>query len=146
MPGKGKASNWFRRLRQSVRPRERPRRELGRIAEEAAARYLRAHGYRIRERNWRCPIGEIDLIAVQGEAVVVIEVKSRSSTDYARPEANVTIGKRRRLTALARAYLTTKSLDVFCRLEIAEVVITPQGRVASIEVVPASFVDERRRS
>jgi len=145
MPRAGKTSNWLGRLRQAVRRRERPRRELGRIAEQAAARYLRAHGYRIRERNWRCPIGEIDLIAEQGDAMVVIEVKSRSSTDYARPEANVTIGKRRRLTALARAYLTTKRLDVFCRLEIVEVVITPHGRVASIEVLPASFVDERRR-
>jgi putative endonuclease len=144
MLGARRVANWLRRLPQLLRPQERANRELGRIAEEAAARYLRARGYRIRERNWRCPIGEIDTVAEQGEAVVIIEVKSRSSTDYARPQANVTAGKRRRLTALARAYLTSKRLDVFCRLEIVEVVITRRGEVASIEVLPASFVDERR--
>jgi putative endonuclease len=145
MPGAGRVAHWLRRVRRWLRPREHTRRDLGDLAEQAAARYLRAHGYRIRERNWRCPIGEIDIIAEQGDAVVIIEVKSRSSTDYARPQANVTAGKRRRLTALARAYLTSKRLDVFCRLEIVEVVITRRGEAASIEVLPASFVDERRR-
>lgn len=144
MPSAGRVVNWLRRLPELLRPQEPAHRELGRIAEEAAARYLRARGYRIRERNWRCSIGEIDIIAEHGEAVVIIEVKSRTSTDYARPQANVTAGKRRRLTALARAYLTSGKLDVFCRLEIVEVVITRRGEVASIEVLPASFVDERR--
>jgi putative endonuclease len=137
-------SGWLARLLRRLAPRERTPRELGSLAEQAAARYLRARGYRIRDRNWRCPLGEIDLVAEEGGAVVIIEVKSRSATEYARPEANVTLGKRRRLTALARAYLTTKGLDAFCRLEIVEVVITPRGRVESIEVLPASFLRDRR--
>jgi putative endonuclease len=131
---------WVGHIARFLRGRSRSRPELGRIAEEAAARYLRARGYRIRDRNWRCHLGEIDIVAEHGGAVVIVEVKSRSSTEYARPEATVTTAKRRRLTVLARAYLSGKGLDAYCRLEIAEVVITPQGRVISVEVLPASFV------
>ena len=50
---------------------------LGRRGEELAAGYLEAQGMRIVDRNWRCPEGEIDIVALDGDALVIAEVKTR---------------------------------------------------------------------
>jgi putative endonuclease len=78
---------------------------LGQHGEDLAAEYLVAQGYRILERNWRCNAGEIDILAVDGEALVVCEVKTRRTTLYGSPLEAVTGRKARRLRGLAARWL-----------------------------------------
>lgn len=80
-------------------------RALGRYGEELAARYLRERGLEIIARNWTCPDGELDLIARDGDCLVVCEVKTRRGTGVGDPLEAVTWDKVRRLRRLTAAYL-----------------------------------------
>lgn len=75
--------------------------QLGRRGEATAARYLEHAGLRIVDRNWRCPVGEIDLVAVDGSTLVIVEVKTRSSDDFGQPLESITASKLERLYVLA---------------------------------------------
>lgn len=77
---------------------------LGRRGEEIAARYLASRGLAIVERNWRCPQGEIDLIARDGGELVFVEVKTRSSVAFGHPLESITPVKLARLRRLAAAW------------------------------------------
>ena len=77
---------------------------LGRRGEDLAAGYLEAHGMRIVERNWRCPEGEIDIVALDGDALVIAEVKTRRSLAYGHPFEAVGADKLARLHRLASAW------------------------------------------
>jgi len=59
--------------------------ELGRRGERIAADYLTRAGHRVVDRNWRCPRGELDLVTLDGDQVVAVEVKTRTSLDYGHP-------------------------------------------------------------
>jgi len=83
---------------------------LGRLGEEEAARTLKRKGYRILERNVSSPAGEIDIIARHRGVIVFVEVKSRASGRFGPPQAAVDANKQRRLTRLAREWLTQKGL------------------------------------
>jgi putative endonuclease len=82
-----------------------PHLELGREGEEQAAQFLERRGLRILERGWRSPLGQIDLIARDGDTIVFIEVKTRSTGDFGLPEEAVTDKQRRRIVRAALAYL-----------------------------------------
>jgi putative endonuclease len=83
----------------------RPKDVLGRSGEQAAAEYLATHGLRILDRNWRCADGEIDIVAVERQVLVVCEVKSRTSVRYGSPLEAVGRAKRARLRRLAVQWL-----------------------------------------
>ena len=78
---------------------------LGRYGEQVAARYLSDLGYRILATNWRCPTGELDIVAIDGDVLVFVEVKTRSSTRFGVPAEAVTRVKASRLRTLAGAWL-----------------------------------------
>ncbi|BDZ38423.1 YraN family protein [Microbacterium suwonense] len=78
--------------------------ELGRAGEERAARHLRAQGYVILDRNWRCDQGEIDIVAMCDDQLCVVEVKTRRSDRYGHPFEAIDERKRRRLWRLAYAW------------------------------------------
>jgi len=86
------------------------RHELGRDGERAAEAHLRAHGYSIVERNFRCPLGEIDLIALHRGTVVFIEVKTRRSA-LAAPSDAVDPRKQRQLRRAAEWYVSRHRLE-----------------------------------
>ncbi len=83
------------------------RQRLGRAGERRAARHLQRRGLRIICRNWTCPSGELDIVARDGDQLVVVEVRSSASArPYAGgPEHSVGPEKQRRLARLARAWL-----------------------------------------
>jgi len=85
------------------------RQSLGRAGEKAAAKYLRRNGYRIIETNWRCPIGEIDIIARKDDILVFCEVKARQNLAFGLPEEAVTANKQARLRKLGDYYWNFKS-------------------------------------
>lgn len=78
---------------------------LGRHGEEVAARHLATLGMVVLDRNWRCDIGELDIVARDGDTLVVCEVKTRSGTDYGSPLEAVTEAKAARLRRLAGRWL-----------------------------------------
>lgn len=77
----------------------------GVLGEEYAANYLVKKGYRIRERNFHCRMGEIDIIAQDGECIVIVEVKTRKSIACGRPAEFVTLKKQEKLKKTAMTYL-----------------------------------------
>lgn len=95
------------------------RRWFGSRSERAAARFLRRLGYRILARNYTCPHGELDLIALDGRCIVFVEVRSTGSDDTNRPAASVNEVKQRRLTRLALHYLQEHQLlDCAARFDV----------------------------
>ena len=76
-----------------------------RWGEALAAWFLRFKGYRIEARNWRCPQGELDVVCWDGDTLVFVEVKTRTSRAAGDPEDAVDRKKRQRLVRLAHIYL-----------------------------------------
>lgn len=83
---------------------------LGRLGEELASRRLRNLGYEILETNYRCPLGEIDLVAREGGAVVFVEIKTRRSRSLGEAKEAVHKKKQGQLSRVALAYLKSKNL------------------------------------
>jgi len=111
-------------------------RALGTYGETLAARYLRERGLEVLERNWRCAEGEIDLVARDGDCLVVCEVKTRRGTGVGDPLEAVTHRKARRLRRLAAAYL--RSRPEWCaevRIDVIGVLAVPGRRPVLRHVV-----------
>ena len=100
----GVFSDWLRHL--ARRRRWTPTQALGRRSEDLAHRFLRRQGYTIVARNYRLPEGdgEADLIAWEGDTLVIVEVKARQSDEFGPPDRAVGDDKRAHLRRLARAY------------------------------------------
>src|SRR4051812_47993524 len=86
-------------------------------AEDLCAELLRRAGLRLVERNWRCRLGEIDLIAEEGETLVFAEVRMRSPGRFGGAAESITLAKRSRLIAAARLYLTRRP-ESGCRFDV----------------------------
>lgn len=108
-------------------------REAGAIAESQVALFLAGLGYRIIERNFFAKTGEIDLIARDGETVVFVEVKSRSSSAYGLAQEFVGRAKRRKIIKTAMVYIQRRALDCPMRFDVVAVA----GGV--IEHIPSAF-------
>ena len=98
------------------------RRWFGTRSERAAARFLKRLGYRVLARNWSCPLGELDLVALDNGCLVFVEVRSTERGDTERPAASVDAAKQRRLTDLALCYLQKyRLLDRPARFDVLAV-------------------------
>src|SRR5689334_18852057 len=83
----------------------RTKNTVGRYGEDLAARYLTKHGFAVLERNWRCGLGEIDIVAREGDTLVICEVKTRRGLGYGSPLESITYRKLTTLRKLAGAWL-----------------------------------------
>lgn len=114
------------------------RRSLGDRGEDLAAAFLKKQGYRILERNYRTPLGEIDLIARHRGALVIIEVKTRTSDRFGPGQDAVGHAKQARLRKLADYYLKQKRLgDVPVRFDV--VGILWRDEQPQIELIQNAF-------
>ena len=102
------------------------KKERGNWGEERAALYLRLHGYKIVERNFRCRQGEIDIIARKGDVVAFVEVKQRKNADFGEAREFVTYSKQRRVIAAAELWLLKTGCELQPRFDVIEV-YAPQG-------------------
>lgn len=84
---------------------------LGRYGEDVAARHLTAAGLVVLERNWRCDIGEIDILARDGDSLVVCEVKTRHGAGFGHPAEAVTPIKAQRLRRLAARWIRERRVS-----------------------------------
>ena len=120
-PGPGVAK---RPKKRGVRNKER-----GKRGEDAAVRFLYKRGYEIVERNWSCAVGEADIIARDGRAIVFVEVKTRSSLERGFPSEAVDQDKRSRYERIALAYLAQcDDTDVPVRFDVVAIVAIAPDR------------------
>jgi putative endonuclease len=127
----------FERLTKWFKPAP-PRDALGQRGENVAARYLRDQGYKIIERNFRCEVGEVDIIARDGRTLVFVEVKTRAYDDPT-PEDQVNQVKRHQLTKAATFYLTRYGTpQPPARFDVVAIV-WPSGRDPQIRHTPNAF-------
>jgi putative endonuclease len=105
------------------------RKLLGDRGERAASTLLKRQGHRILARNYRCPAGEIDLITLDGNTLVFVEVKTRSSDAFADPEQAVGHRKQQRIIRAAECYRQFKGAQAYpCRFDVVSIVMQPNGR------------------
>ena len=97
--------------------------ELGKQGEEIALAHLLKKGYHILDTNWRAGRNEIDIIAKDKDFLVIVEVKSRSSSKYTEPEVAVTRDKQNALIRAANIYIFRKNIDLETRFDIISIII-----------------------
>jgi putative endonuclease len=112
---------------------------LGRAGEKESERFLRRLGYRIVCRNYRCPGGEIDLVALDDKTIVFVEVKTRTGREHADPEDAVNPAKRRHMIASAKYFIRqTNSHGRACRFDILALTVNQNGTL-DVEHFPSAF-------
>ena len=105
--------------------------------------YLTKKGYRILERNWHSGHKEIDIIALEGDTLVAVEVKTRKSDDYGEPDIAVGVMKQRMLIWAADAYVRYKQLDVDVRFDIISIIFADGDQ--RIEHIEDAFIISGQR-
>ncbi|MFN2227788.1 MAG: YraN family protein [Anaerolineae bacterium] len=106
---------------------------FGRHGEELAARHLSAQGYHIVARNWRCPGGEIDLVARDGDELAIVEVRARRGRAFGSPEESITATKQARLIDLAAAYIQAEEWPGPWRIDVVAIEMDRRGRLLRID-------------
>src|SRR6266516_2341393 len=117
--------------------------QRGQLGERAARKHLRRGGLKFLTANFRSPRGEMDLIFRDGDCLVFVEVKTRSSEEWVRPAAAVNAERRRRLTRTALDYLRLlKNPQVKIRFDIVEVLLR-NSEVDELRHLPNTFPMEK---
>jgi putative endonuclease len=101
-----------------------PSDELGKKGEEIAVGYLKKEGYKILTRNWFYDHKEIDIIARQGEEIVVVEVKTREGDYFEEPWEAVSTRKIRNLVEAADAWLNQRNIDLETRFDVISIIFS----------------------
>jgi putative endonuclease len=97
-------------------------------------RFLEGQGYTVRETNYRCPEGEIDIVAQKGDCLVFAEVRTRRSLGFGTPEESVTAAKKEKLTNTALYYVAAHSdLPAQWRVDVVAVEVGSDGEVRRLE-------------
>jgi putative endonuclease len=112
------------------------RKQLGDAGEQAAVEMLERSGYRVVARNFRCPQGEVDVVAERGDLLCFVEVRTRSTAAWGDPSHTVSWAKQRKVTRAALQYLFTHGAaarDRMIRFDVVSVV------GASVEHIPDAF-------
>jgi len=111
------------------------RKKLGQRGEDLAVARLQARGYVVRERNWRCPVGEMDIVAEDGDCLAFVEVRTRRGRKFGTPEESVTPAKQAKLVELAQTYLQEHDWDGDWRIDVVAVEMTPGGKLLRVELI-----------
>jgi putative endonuclease len=118
------------------------RRETGILGEKIASQFLKRRGYCIIEANYRCPEGEIDLIARHKDYLVFVEVRTRRSLAFGTPEESITAAKKERLRNAAAYYQQTHGgLPQQCRIDVVAIELNSRGRPSRLELIENAVSD-----
>jgi putative endonuclease len=108
--------------------------QLGKWGEDVAARHLHSKGLAILDRNWRCEEGELDIVALDGETIVIVEVRTRSSDAFGTAEESLTREKRRHLQMASLAYLQEHDQShSHWRIDVVTIRTQNTGSIESID-------------
>lgn len=115
------------------------RKQFGALGERLAVEMLEQRGIKIVARNWRCPLGEIDIIARDGDVLAIIEVKARRGRGAGTPEQGVDARKQRRLCQLAQCYIENVGWEGAVRLDVVGVELSARGKLQRISYWPEAI-------
>lgn len=110
--------------------RDKANKRLGARGERLACKHLKRNGYKILERNYKNPFGEVDVIARKGDVVAFVEVKTRLSDSYGAPSEAVDERRRSKYVQAAKYYFCGVRADVTVRFDIIEIL---RGEINHIE-------------
>jgi putative endonuclease len=123
------------------------RQEVGKLGEKLAQKFLKKHGYRIRETGFRCRHGEIDIIVQKKDCLVFVEVRTKSSLDFGTPEESITQAKKERLIASALTYTSThQDLPPLWRIDVIAIELDDKGKLKRIELIENAIEQDSRFS
>ena len=118
------------------------RRDVGILGEKLAKDFLKKKGYRITETNYRCPEGEIDIVAKHGDYLVFIEVRTKTSLEFGHPEESITPAKKERMKATAAYYQQTHpNLPLLWRIDVVVIELNQKGKLSRIELIENAVSD-----
>ena len=112
------------------------RRDTGILGEKIARDFLKKRGYHIWQTNYRCPRGEIDIIARHKDYLTFIEVRTKRSLDFGSPEESITWVKKERLKTTALQYRQShRNLPPLWRIDIVAIELDEKGKPSRIELI-----------
>lgn len=114
--------------------------EVGNLGEAIAVEYLISVGYEILERNFRCKIGEVDIIAKDGIYLTFIEVKTRRVLDYGEPCESVTASKVKKIVKCSQYFtLINQIKNISFRFDVVEVILDRNMNYKGIKLIKNAF-------
>ncbi len=121
------------------------RKKLGMQGEKLAAKFLKRRGYKITQRNYKCKLGEIDIVAQQDKTVVFVEVKTRRTKEFGPPQYAITAAKKKQISKAALSYIREKNFtEQSCRFDVIAITFSPESRKPKIEHIENAFELSRR--
>ena len=112
------------------------RRDVGILGEKLAGDFLEKRGYHVLQTNYRCPEGEIDIVARHKESLVFVEVRTKKSLEFGSPEESITPVKMRRLRAAAARYQQAHdNLPASWRIDVVVIELDRKDRISRIELI-----------
>ncbi|MBN1693264.1 MAG: YraN family protein [Dehalococcoidales bacterium] len=119
------------------------RSETGALGERIACDFLGENGYQILENNYRCPKGEIDIVARQADTLVFVEVRTKKSRRFGSPEESITLAKREKLRTLAQYYRQEhENLPPDWRIDVVAIEMEKSCWVTRIEIIENAVGEE----
>jgi putative endonuclease len=102
------------------------KKEIGQKGENLAVAYLQNLGYKVLERNYRCKLGEVDIIARDNDTLVFIEVRTRSSLDFGLPQESINRRKRHQISKVALEFMLRKKMkNIPARFDVVAISLEP---------------------
>ncbi|MFC2003413.1 YraN family protein [Chloroflexota bacterium] len=118
------------------------RRDTGILGEKLAGAFLKERGYLIVETNFRCPEGEIDIVARHKDYVTFVEVRTKRGLTFGTPEESITPAKMQRLRSTAAYYLQThNNLPQLWRIDVVAIELDQKGKPSRIELIENAVGD-----
>ena len=118
------------------------RRDTGILGEKLARDFLEKLGYLVLDTNYRCPEGEIDIVAKDKDFLVFVEVRTKKSLEFGSPEESITLVKKERMKATAYRYRQAhNNLPPLWRIDMVAVELDKEGKLTRIELIE-NAVDE----
>ena len=112
------------------------RRFVGAFGEGIAKDYLEKHGYEVIQTNFRCSVGEIDIVARDKDYIVFVEVRTRRSSGFGTPEESITPAKKAKLIDLAHFYLQEHGdPSSLWRIDVVAVDLGPGGKISEVRLI-----------
>jgi len=108
---------------------------IGKLGEEIAVKYLEKHGYKVLDKNYRKPWGEIDIVTQQSNELIFVEVKTQNQEFEWRPEENITRHKKHQLSRIITTYLKSNRIpeDQDWRIDVLAITLDFKTKNASVE-------------
>ncbi len=109
------------------------RQKIGKLGEDKAVEMLKRKKYKILERNEENKYGELDIIALDGEEMVFVEVRSKTGVDFGLPEETVKYKKKRRLIRNAKRYIKYQNINTSYRIDVIGIIFNKKKNVKRIK-------------